>query len=175
MTTDDLSRLRGLTYAEIASIMARWDSSVLVDLLNDRSIKVGDTAASLLASRHETELLSNAWESGRITTRNGKVRLINTLSKFGLSFPKSLDIFRSLLDDRSDDVVDCALFGIVMFRDRGTVRAVRERLARTSIGAKRREKMSKAIRALEAENPALYSPGFRDPAGVWKKLDSDRP
>jgi hypothetical protein len=42
--------------------------------VNNRSIKVGDTAADLLSSRNECVLILNATLSDSLKTRNGKVR-----------------------------------------------------------------------------------------------------
>jgi hypothetical protein len=155
-------KLPSLTYAELAKRLELEPSERLVALLNERSIKVGDTAADLLSARDERALLLDAAMSGQLTTRNGKVRAVNFFCQRGRRMPEALPAFLRFIHDSNPDVVSCALFGLVFWNDPQHLSAIRS-ISNPRLIALR----DRAIAALEAHNPKLYSPGFIDVTGAW--------
>ena len=155
-------KLSRLTYAEIAKRLENESSANLLELVDERSIKVGDTAIDLLSARGEVNLILEALMSGRLTTRNGKVRALNTFCSRGLGMPEAVPAYLLMINDSNPDVVSCALFGLVFWNDPQYLPAIR------AIRNPRMENMKKkAITALEAHDPKRYSPHFRDANCVW--------
>ena len=109
--------LAKLTYADLHERLKDRSSLELLDLLDERSIKVGDTAAGLLSSREERAMILNAILSDRLTTRNGKVRALNFLCQRGRQMPEAINGYLHLVHDEHPDVVDCALFGLGRFAE----------------------------------------------------------
>ncbi len=168
------SRLVRLSYEVIGGELRTLSSGDLLDLLDSRSTKIGDTAAGFLASRGEAALLIGALLSDRIRTALGRVRAGNMLGCFGLSAPGAVMARVHMLADRSDDVVDTALFGIVLSRRKDLLPKLRDHLARLSPGTRRCDLFIEAIKALEANDPSLFSPDFFDIGNVWR-LDEPAP
>jgi hypothetical protein len=161
-------RLARQSYQTIHRELGRLSSRELLVLLDSKSIKIGDTAAGLLHQRTETELLINALLSDHIRTPIGRVRATNVLSGFGRAIPEAVDAYVHSLDDRSEGVLSNALFGIVFMRRRDLLAALQERFAVARPGSARHQLLRKAIEALRANDPSLYSPGFHDAANVWR-------
>ena len=155
-------KLARLSYAEISERLKNRASFELLDLLDDRSIKVGDTAASLLSSREEREMVLSVILNDKLKTRKGKVRALNFLSQCGRQMPEAIQGFLHLVNDLHPDVVDCALFGIVFWNDPRNIDAV---LAITN--PRVQLFVEKALKALQCADPSIYSPSFFDQAGVW--------
>ncbi len=162
------SSLGKASYGQIAAALASSSSSELLKLLDCASIPIGDTAASVLSTRGETQLLIDALVSQRIRTALGRVRAVNMLCRFGRRCPEALAAYVHCLDDRSDRVLDCALFGVVFMRASEEVPALRDRLALARPGSQRAVRIAQAISALESNSPFDYAPGFADPNGMWE-------
>jgi hypothetical protein len=154
-------KLSGLTYQQLSLKLSVEPSERLVALLNERSIKIGDTAADILSTRGETFMVVDAMMSGRLSTRNGKVRALNLLSQRAL--PDAVPVYLRMILDPNPDVVSSALFGLVFWNDARHLPAIR-----AIKNSSARQIQEQAISALEAGNPQLYSPHFYDAAGVWK-------
>jgi hypothetical protein len=160
-------RLKRQTYSAIDTELSRLSADELLTFLDSKSIKVGDTAASLLGRRKETELLIDALLHNRVRTALGKVRATNILQSFGRAVPEAVEAYSHLLGDRSNGVVGNALFGIVFMRRRDLLPKLRECLALAARDTARQQKFRAAIEALEADNPSQFSPGFRDANNIW--------
>jgi hypothetical protein len=172
MTNDDLKeledRVKHQGYEAIDQALRPLGSDDLLILLDSKSRKIGDTAAGLLDSRKETDRLIDALLNNRIRTALGRVRASNVLNWYGRAVPEATAVCVHLLNDRSNDVVDNALFGIVFMRRRDLLPKLREHLA-LAHGDQRRERyLTEAIKALEANDPSLFSPGFHDAKNVWR-------
>ncbi len=162
------SRLMGLSYEVIDEALRMLPSGDLLDLLDSRSTKIGETAVMLLANRDEATLLIDALLGNRIHKAIGRVMASNVLNWFGLALPEATAARLHLLKDRSNSVVRNALFGIVFARRRDLLPTLRRHLEHLPPGSPRFEDFSEAIRALEADDPSLFSPGFLDAANVWR-------
>jgi len=173
-------RLCRFGYQEIASNLAKRDlnGDSLIELLNHRSRKVGDTALGLLDRRRDgPPLVLQAVLSNRFTHKDAKVRATNLLAGRGRTFPEAMTAYLHLLGDRSAHVVYGALFGVVFFQDRAQLKNLECWRNVLSANAKVREKFDLAIRALREGNPFLFSPGFKDSNDVWgsdRKRFADR-
>ena len=161
-------RLKHQSYEAIDHELSTCSSGDLLALLDSKSRKVADTAATWLDRRKETKLLVNALVSDRIHTALGRVRATNILNWFGLAAPEAVKAYLYLLSDSSADVVDNALFGIVFARRRDLLPTLREHLECLPGGSPRREDFTEAIKALEANDPSLFSRGFLDAGNVWR-------
>lgn len=172
MTKEELKKLeeplKGQSYESVQKALEPLTTDDLLQLLDSKSTRVGDTAASLLGSRKETSALIGALRTNRLTTARGKIRATNILKWFGRAVPDALKAYLHLLDDRSAEVMGNALFGIVFWRRRDLLPVLQEHLARAGSDPERREIFSRAIEALEADNPSLFSPGFQDGNNVWQ-------
>ena len=74
----------------------------------------------------------------------------------------------SFLNDKSLDVVEEALWGIVFYNDVKYIELVAETQKKYSQETEIYSSFTKAIQALKQGNPFLYSPGFLDREIVWK-------
>jgi len=158
-------------YQAIDEALRSLSPSDLLSLLDSKSIKIGDTAASLLNRRKETALLIDALLNDRIRTALGRVRATNVLNWHGRAVPAATTAQIHCLDDRSDSVIRNALFGIVFLRRRDLIPKLKERLAVAERGSRRQLDFREAIKALEANDPLLFSPGFDDAGNVWRLDD----
>jgi hypothetical protein len=161
-------RLARQSYKVIADELRPLSSGALLSLLDSKSIKIGDTAGDFLAGRDEAPLIVDAILNNRIRTALGKVRATNILNWFGRAVPEAVDAHLHLLNDRSNDVLGNALFGIVFWRRRDLLPKLREHLALVSDDAARQQTLREAIEALEADNPSLFSPGYHDANNIWR-------
>jgi hypothetical protein len=145
----------------------KWGDVDLIPLLDAKSIRVGNEAASILAVRKSTDAVVNAILESHIRTRLGRVRATNILHRWGARVPRAVEAYLRLLADNSRDVIGNALFGLVFLRAThhlATIRSAKEQPSAASA----RDLFDKAIVALEQGDPSLYSPYFRDTPGVWK-------
>jgi hypothetical protein len=78
--------------------------------------------------------------------------------------PEAVPAYLKFITDSHPDVVSCALFGLVFWNDPKHLPAIR---AVMDPGVE--DLRVKAIAALEARQPSMYSPYFRDAAGVWRE------
>jgi hypothetical protein len=163
-----------LNYQKIEEQISHFDDDSLIELLNNRSRRVADTAFELLARRDGSALaMVHAVLSGRFTHRDAKVRASNFLAWRGRAYPEALMAYLHLLDDKSEEVVGQALHGIVFFQDRKQLDTLARKRDALPEGNELRHEFEKAIKALNEQNPFLFSPGFHDAADVWG-LDKNR-
>ena len=172
MTNEELKtteeRLKRQNYQAIESELAGVEPKELLVLLDGKSRKVADTAATLLDRQKEMGLLINALIAGSIRTALGRIRATNVLNWHGRAVPEAIKAHLHLLGDRSDDVLSNALFGIVFMRRRDLLPKLHEYFAKTRPDSARHKLFREAIEALEANNPSQFSPGFHDADNIWR-------
>ncbi|REJ95136.1 MAG: hypothetical protein DWQ29_02220 [Planctomycetota bacterium] len=174
MNVRELERkLSRRSYEELDNDMAAFDDAVLLELLDSRSIKVGDTAASLLSRRGKTNAIVDSVLAGHVSTKVGKIRAINILSSAGTSCVRAREAYLSLLYDKNHDVVDSALFGLVFLQDRRSIGAIRDAMATQTEGSETHARCLTAIEALQQQDPFIFSPYYHDAGDVWG-LDKQR-
>ena len=120
-------RLARQSYQSIDDALGPLSSAEVLPLLDSKSIKVGDTAACILFRRKATRLLIGALLQNRLRTAVGRIRATNVLNWFGRAEPSATDACIHCLDDRSVDVLDNALFGIVFMRRRDLIPELKKR------------------------------------------------
>jgi hypothetical protein len=160
--------LSRLSYAELESRLSKESPAVWLNLLDSTSVKVGDTAADLLARHQALNEIVRRVDSGLVKTKLGKIRTQNILSRFGRQEPASKRIYLRFLSDRNPDVVDCALFGLVFLQASETIPQIEIRLSQEKPRNRLRNRLLDALRALREKNPKIYSPHYADAAGVWE-------
>jgi hypothetical protein len=162
MNHDIETELIKLSYSELESKIKDFPLEDLLTLLNSKSIKIGDVAAGIIfESINDFRIITTALSDKTLTRRNGKVRAINLLCRLGCSFPESKTAFLSRLTDKSADVIDCALFGLAFWQDKTTLPEIRDaKEKRAAENVLLEQSFSKAISAIENENPFIYSPHF---------------
>jgi hypothetical protein len=166
-------QLAGKSYPEIERALQNLKSAELLDLLDSRSVRIGDSAAELLVTRRQIDPVIDRLLASAIRTKLGRMRATTVLRRFGKSASRAVEAYRHLLDDRCIDVVSGALFGLVFWQDSNNLPMIETAKAKTEPGSPRRALFNKAITALRKEDPFLYSSGFCDGADVWK-LDKTR-
>jgi hypothetical protein len=165
--------LRRSSYAVIRKQLATATDETLVALLDSRSIKVGDTAADLLATRESLEIVTRALLQRSLRSRTAKIRAFGILRQFGKKATGAIEVYLAYLTDRSLDVVADALFGLVFWQDAQVTSAIRHAMVSSAHDKERRRLFSKATEALESQNPFVFSPNYRDASNVWE-LDKAR-
>lgn len=136
----------------------------LVEILDGKSRKFGDNAFELILQRRRHSLVIDAVRAKRIRTRDGKIRAMNLLKALGRSEPESYEIFKIFCVDRSSDVVHSALFGLCLWGNRDAIPFLE------SIPSERdKEYVALAIESIEAGDYNVFSSGFFDNTGVWKR------
>lgn len=161
------------SYEDLNNEMGAFDDSVLLELLDSRSIKIGDTAADLLDRRGKTDAVIDAILAGHISTKVGKIRAMSALRSTGKSCARAREVFLALIHDKNRDVVDDALFGLVFLQDLRFIGAIRESIANEAESTEIDKRRLLAIEALEQRDPFLFSPHFHDAGDVWG-LDKER-
>ena len=154
--------LAHLTYEQLELALRDEPDEQLIEMLDERSVKIGDTASSILSRRGKHQLLLELALKGEFRTRNGKIRAMNTLGLQGRKLPASLDVYLKFLCDRNAEVAGNALFFIVLWNDKSQINAVRS-CQNTALS----EKIDQAIAALEAGDYRIYSPYFWDNTNIW--------
>jgi HEAT repeat protein len=163
-----------LSYNEIENQISSFDNESLIELMNNRSRRVADTAFGLLDRKEgSAPMIVEALLSGRFTHRDAKVRASNFLLNYGRACPEALTAYLYLLDDKNEEVVDQALFGIVFLQDSKQLETLKSKRDVLPISSELRKMFDKAIQAIAEKNPFLISPGFHDINDVWL-LDKTR-
>jgi hypothetical protein len=144
-----------LTYREMDVELSNRSEEELIALLDSTSVKIGDTAASLLSRRDAEDAVYDALCDGRLKTALGRKRALFTLLLAGPGYGKSLDACVHLLRDRSKLVVNEALFGLCHWNDQSTLAA----LETVTCGAAA-EDVELAQRAIKARNLRIFSPYY---------------
>jgi len=161
-------RLEKLTYKEIGVALGKLTDDALIELMDSRSVKVGDTASSILSTRDRIVLVTDCLIGNKFTTQFGKIRALNLLCSRGKKGKRSNRAFLQRVDDKSVNVVDCALFGLVFWQDKRVLPLLKELQSACLSNSSKSDLYFKAIHALEMSNPYLYSPHFSDEENVWK-------
>ena len=161
-------RLKLQNYQVIERGLACVAPKDLLILIDGKSRKIADTAATLLDRQKEMELLIKALITDSIRTAPGRIRATNVLNWHGRAVPQAVEAHLHLLGDRSDDVLSNALFGIVFMRRRDLLPKLRKYLEEARPDSARHKLFREAIGALEADRPSLFSPGFHDANNVWR-------
>ena len=130
----------------------------LADLDTNRSIPAV-AAANAMERAGCFPALVEAIISGRLRT---------TLAFQGRRFPDSVRAFRHCIGDRSEKVLDCALFGLVFMRDHEALPLIEKAIAAAKAGSFRKKDLKEAAHALREDNPYLFSPGFHDETNSWQ-------
>lgn len=160
-------KLRGLNYPEIERSLRRTKPQMLIEMLDSKFIKIGDSAAGLLRGGQAYHLLISAIVEGRITTRIGKIRANNTLFRSGRRYPEALNAYLAFLNDRNDEIAYEALLALVFWGDKRVIPSIKQRA--TSIkSAADEEEFERACGALGRSDPAIFNPHFTDYKGIWK-------
>ena len=165
--------LAGKSYPEIEAVLPNLAYPDLLDLLDSRSIRIGNVATEILIARGQTDLVVEALLGSRIRTKLGRIRATNLLNRFGRGIPRATEAYLHLLGDRSADVVDCALFGLVFLLDKTNLSMIKDARSKRKVGCATRHYFNEAITAIEKQDPFIYSSGYRDSNDVWK-LDKTR-
>jgi hypothetical protein len=154
----DLSRL---THEEIAARIAGLDTDDLIQLLNAKSRKVGDSAFGCLAERPDGEhAVIGAIMQDRLTHRDAKVRGANFLEFRGRSTAEAVQAYFHLLDDKNAEVASNALFGLVFSQDRAYLERLRQKHESLRPDVPLKGELAVAIEAIESANPFLISSGY---------------
>ncbi len=167
------SKLPRMTYEKLEVELSPWSDQDLLEALDSRSIKIGDTAASLLSRRKRYPEVREAVLSGRITTKLGKIRSTNVLCRLGKSWERAKEVYLHLIWDKNAEVAGNATFPLVFWQDKSVIPAIREAVECAPPGSRIRGRFLTAIEALEKQDPFIYSDGFHDMWDTWK-LDPKR-
>lgn len=162
-----LDKLKNRSYQEIEVELALVDTGTLLRLLDCASVRIGDTAAEILVDRKGADDVINALLADKIVRKVGKIRATNVLHRFGKAYPQAVKAYLALLSDSSPDVVDCALFGLVFMQDKRLATDIRNARTRVREHSKIYELYSRAVMAIEKQDPTVYSPYFQDAVNVW--------
>ena len=151
--------LSRLSYAELGKTMTALTDDELVELLNSKSVKVGDTAASLLSTRNRIDVVLQGFARGQVTTRNGKMRVVYIVGRKH-NTNAAMDVLMTLVKDRVFDVADSALFAIVKVGG-STVRGKLAELQQSpDVIPSIRPRIERALKAIDENDPRVYSPNF---------------
>ncbi len=160
-------KLRGLNYPEIERALAKTEPQILIELLDSKSIKIGDSAAGLLRGSQAHRLLLSSILEKRITTKFGKFRAKSILFSTGRRYPEALKAYLVFLNDRNDEIADNALLALVFWGDKRVIPSIKER-AKAIKSAEDAKEFERACDALEKSDPASFNPHFKDDSGIWK-------
>lgn len=161
------NELRGRSYKELHERLRLTDSSTLLLLLDNGSVRVGDTAAGLLQMRREADLVIKGLIDSTIRLRIGKIRALHILKCFGKDCAGAFEAYLRMMSDRSFDVASSALFGLAFMQDERALPHLKRRLAEFSEASRISERIAHAIEAIEKKDPFIYCPYFGDHANVW--------
>ncbi|MBX7059738.1 MAG: hypothetical protein K1X75_16860 [Leptospirales bacterium] len=145
----------------------RLDLPELIQLLTHPKKSVGDLAAEELAARSITAEVAKAIISGALLTKPSKIRALSILRSQGSRSEISLRAYQVLADDKDDDVVADALFGLVFSENQSSLPSLRRLEDQSESGTRRRNLYTTAIRAIESANPGVFAPDYYDIGNVW--------
>ncbi|HEX3656831.1 MAG TPA: hypothetical protein VHY91_16170 [Pirellulales bacterium] len=163
------------TYEQIDQALRNLSDGELLDLFDSPSIKVGDSACDILWSRSDAKFedeMVDALLDGRFKTRLGRMRASQVVICGGKRVRRAHEAYLHLLHDRSTDVVDNAIFGLVFLNDKAHLPAVEAARDALPDDSKMKVRFASAIKALQAGNPFFFSSGYNDAANAWGLKDS---
>jgi HEAT repeat protein len=153
-------RLKGKSYQELKKEMAELVTDTLLELLNGKSRKIGDTASSLLNQRNEEKRIAEAILKGHYTTKDGKVRAANTILFGKIEDKVSDDGLLYLARDKNEDSAGNALFALVALRRARVIPELEKMKEAPETSSEIKGKIELAIKALKAGDPKIYSPNY---------------
>lgn len=159
--------LKGLNYPGIESALANVEPEILIELLDSKSIKIGDSAAGLIKGSHTYRVLISSVLENRITTKLGKIRAKSILFRTGRQYPKALEVYLSLLNDSNDEIAYDSLLGLVFWGDKRALPLIKER-AKCLKSREDAKEFERACDALERSDPASFKLHFNDVASIWQ-------
>jgi hypothetical protein len=160
--------LKGHSYAEIDRVLADAETRTLMALLDSKSIRIGDSAAGIIARRRETDAVVDAILAKSLRTKLGKIRALSIIGQFGKKCPRSTEAHLALMEDKNPDVVSGALWGLVFLQDVRVLPAIRSAMDRAGEDSEAYLNFELAIEAIESRTPFIFSPGFSDHMNVWE-------
>jgi hypothetical protein len=160
--------LKGRSYQELYRLLSDAETRTLIGLLDSRSVRIGDSAADVLARRRETEAVVDAILEKSLTTRLGKIRALTVLHQFGKKCPRSKEAHLALIDDKNYSVVCEALWGLVFMQDKTLLPVIQAAMVRAGEDSEAFLKYELAITAIRSRDPYFYSPDFWDHMNVWE-------
>lgn len=146
--------------------------ALLINNLDSPKTSVAGDAITELRTKKCVDELVDAILCGTIRTARGRIRATNILQSFGKSANRALEAYVALLNDRSFDVAQNALFGIVFWQDKSLIEVI-DGAIKSCKTEKLRKALSTAKKSLNDGNPFLYSKSFHDVKNVWQ-LDPKR-
>jgi hypothetical protein len=151
-----------LTYQQVEDLLSKKSDKELIDLIDDQSKMIGDTAAELLYHRNKKEIIRTALLEEKSKRKIGKIRLLNILLRYGKTYPEAIDAYLKFVSDINPEVVNTALFGIVFWQNRKYLN-----ILKCLDDIKSKDRINLAIKAIENGDPKIYSPYLKDKNGVW--------
>jgi len=163
------------TYEQIDQALRNLPDGELLDLFDSPSIKVGNSACDILSSRagdaFKDEMV-DALLAGRFKTRLGRMRASHVVLRGGKRVRRAHEAYLHLLHDRSAEVVDNALFGLVFLNDKAHLSALEAARDALPDDSKMKARFVGGIQALQAGNPFILSSGYDDATNAWGLMDS---
>jgi hypothetical protein len=166
-------QLRKMTYSELSAELAHYDEGQLFSLLAHRARKVGDSAASEIYRRGLTERAAAEVIAGKLSKPTALVRVASLMHRIGKDAANAAEFYARLIEYRQSSVVDSGLFGLVFLQDKTNIGVITRALEASSRDLESMEMMKRAIAALEAGDPFVYSPNFHDRSDAWR-LDRNK-
>ena len=168
VSPEERKHLIGLSYNEIGDVLQEKDSLSLISYLNSNSVKIAEMAIITLKYREDFwNIVEEVLDKKLLKNRLAKICFLSGVYHFGktdLGIKTSI----SFLNDKSLDVVEEALWGIVFYNDVKYIELVAETQKKYSQETEIYSYFTKAIYALKQGNPFLYSSGFLDSENVWQ-------
>ena len=165
---EERKHLIGLSYNEIGDFLQEKDSLSLISYLNSNSVKIAEMAIITLRCREDFwNIVEEVLNKKLLKNRLAKICFLSGVYHWGkteLGIKTSI----SFLNDKSLDVVEEALWGIVFYNDVKYIELVKKTQKKYSQETEIYSYFTKAIQALKQGNPFLFSSGFSDPENVWK-------
>ena len=159
-------KLKKLGYRQIAEGLKDIGVDILLQLLDCRSIKIGNTAADFLSRKGANSLVISAITKNEIKTKIGKIRAQSILFGFGREKPEAMAAYLQLLQDRNDEVAYNSLLALVAWGDGRVIPAIKERQA--TVKSKEDAKgFLLACEAIEKSDMSIFSPHFSIDKNVW--------
>ena len=161
-------RLCRLDYRTLDAELSNVDDATLMDLLDSGSMKVVNAVAPILNRRDKADLVADAILASRFSTKLGRIASSSILRVRGKHAPRCAEVYLKLLEDKTADVVNEGLFGLVFLQDLANIPKIVEARKRSRAGPKADGYFEKALQALEARDPFIFDPYFCDAVGVWE-------
>lgn len=122
-----------LDYDEIQARIELLETDALIELLNARSRKVGDSAFYCLAGRPDGEdSVIEAVLKDRLTRKDSRVRAANFLHFRGCTHASAMRAYFHLLDNKDEDSAASALFWLCLLTEQGPPFVIAPKAKRTS-------------------------------------------